>query len=235
MKVLVAIASVLLASPVTAASYKIVLAPPAGTQVVWGHGGLHAVDDRTDTTLVRIVSPGSNFKERGTVRVMVKNKGTATFPFGPDQVKLELADGTRLKPVTIGQFINKAELVEREVGKARAVDQSNRGSIEALARQTSGTSGPGPIGVARAPQSGPISATGLDLAPDDLMLPGAKTLDAIYQVLETQPVAQNQGWGGYYVFNLPKDVRSRKTDLPLAITITTGGEVRRFNAMLQYR
>jgi hypothetical protein len=67
------------------------------------------------------------------------------------------------------------------------------------------------------------------------MIPGAKTLDAIYQVLETQPVGLNQGWGGYYVFNLPKDVRGRKSDLPLTITIITGGEVRHFNATLQYR
>ena len=51
----------------------------------------------------------------------------------------------------------------------------------------------------------------------------------------TQPVAPNQGWGGYYVFNMPKEVRTRKTDLPLTITVTTGREVRRFNATLQYR
>jgi hypothetical protein len=235
MKGFAAIALLAFAAPVSAASYKVVLSPPADTQVVRGHGGLHAVDDRTDTTLVRIISPGSSIKARGTIRVLVMNKGTRTFPFGPDQVRLELADGTRLKPVPIGMFINKAELVEREMGRARTVDHRNRANLSELARQGAGSSSPGPTGVAAAPTSGPIATQGLDLKPDDLLLPGAKTLDAIYQVLETQPVAPNQGWGGYYVFDLPKAVRDQKSDIPLKIVITTGAEVRRFDATLRYR
>ena len=235
MKGFAAILFLTLATPVSAAAYKVVLSPPPGTEVVHGYGGLHAVDDRTDTTLVRVISPGSNIRERGTIRVLVMNKGTQTFPFGPDQVRLELADGTRLKPVPISMFINKAELVEREVGRARAVDQRNRGNLSELARQSAGSAGSAPTGVAAAPTSGPISTEGLDLKTDDLLLPGAKTLSAIYQVLETQPVAANHGWGGYYVFNMPKAVRDRKSDLPLTIVVTTGAEVRRFNATLQYR
>ena len=92
-----------------------------------------------------------------------------------------------------------------------------------------------PAGVAVAPQSGPVSTGGFDLKTEDMALPGAKTLSSIYQVLETQPVAPNQGWGGYYVFNLPKGVRAQKASVPLTITVTTGSEVRRFNATLQYR
>jgi hypothetical protein len=224
-----------LATPVSAAAYKVVLSPPAGTEIVRGHGGLHAVDDRTDTSLVRLISPGSNIKERGTIRVLVMNKGKQTFRFGPNEVKLELADGTRLKPVPIGQFINKAELVEREMGRASVVDRRNRANLSELARQSSGSSAVTQTGVAAAPQSGPVDTGGFDLTSEDMALPGAKTLDAIYQVLETQPVAPNQGWGGYYVFNVPKSVRDRKTDLPLTIIVTTGAEVRRFNATLQYR
>ena len=235
MKSFAAIVLLTLAAPVSAASYKVVLSPPAGTEVVRGYGGLHAVDDRTDTTLVRVISPGSSIKERGTIRVLVMNKGTQTFAFGPDQVRLELADGTRLQPVPIGMFINKAELVEREVGRARTVDQRNRANLSELARQSVGSSGSAPTGVAAAPTSGPIATEGLDLKTDDLLLPGAKTLAAIYQVLETQPVAPNQGWGGYYVFNMPKAIRDRKSDLPLKIVVTTGAEVRRFDATLQYR
>ena len=235
MKGFAAIVWLTLATPVSAAAYKVVLSPPAGTQVVRGHGGLHAVDDRTDTTLVRIISPGSAIRERGTIRVLVMNKGSRTFPFGPDQLRLELADGMRLKPVPIGMFINKAELVEREVGRARTVDHRNRSNISELARQGAGSSAPGPLGGPAAPSSGPTPTAGLDLKRDDLLIPGAKTLDAIYQVLETQPVAPNQGWGGYYVFNMPKAVRDRKSDLPLTIVVTTGAEVRRFNATLQYR
>ena len=235
MRAFVAISIAVLGTPVSAATHKVLLSPPAGSEVVRGYGGLHAVDDRTETTLVRVISPGNDVRERGTIRILVLNKGNQTFQFGPDQVKLELADGTRLKPVPISMFINKAELVEREVGRARTVDQRNRSNLSELARQSSGSAGPGPLGVAAAPQSGAISTGGLDLKTEDLLLPGAKNLDAIYQVLETQPVEPNHGWGGYYVFNLPKAARAQKTDLPMTITVTTGGEVRRFNATLQYR
>ena len=69
MKGLAAIVFLTLAAPVSAASYKVVLSPPEGTSVVRGYGGLHAVDARTDTTLVRLISPGSDVRERGTIRV----------------------------------------------------------------------------------------------------------------------------------------------------------------------
>ena len=235
MKGFAAIMLLSVAAPASAAAYKVVLSPPAGTEVVRGHGGLHAVDYRTDTTLVRLISPGSAVKERGTIRVLVMNKSSQTFQFGPEQVRLELADGAKLKPVSINEFIRGAELVEREMGRARSIDRRNRADLSELARQSGGSSGSAPAGIAAAPQSGPIATGGFDLQTGEMSLPGAKTLDSIYQVLETQPVAPNQGWGGYYVFNMPKEVRTRKTDLPLTITVTTGREVRRFNATLQYR
>ena len=235
MKGLAAIVFLTLAAPVSAASYKVVLSPPKGTSVVRGYGGLHAVDARTDTTLVRLISPGSDVRERGTIRVLVMNKGAQTFQFGPEQVRLELADGTKLKPVSINEFIRGAELVEREMGRARTIDNRNRANLSELARQGGSSSSGVPAGVAVAPQSGPVSTGGFDLKTEDMALPGAKTLSSIYQVLETQPVAPNQGWGGYYVFNLPKGVRAQKASVPLTITVTTGSEVRRFNATLQYR
>ena len=121
------------------------------------------------------------------------------------------------------------------MGRARTIDNRNRANLSELARQGGSSSSGVPAGVAVAPQSGPVSTGGFDLKTEDMALPGAKTLSSIYQVLETQPVAPNQGWGGYYVFNLPKGVRAQKASVPLTITVTTGSEVRRFNATLQYR
>ena len=141
MKGLAAIVFLTLAAPASAAGYKVVLSPPEGTEVVRGYGGLHAVDDRTDTTLVRLISPGSDVRERGTIRVLVMNKGAQTFQFGPGQVQLELADGTKLKPVSINEFIRGAELIEREMGRARTIDQRNRANLSELARQGGGSSG----------------------------------------------------------------------------------------------
>ena len=44
MKGFAAIMLLTVAAPASAAAYKVVLSPPAGTEVVRGYGGLHAVD-----------------------------------------------------------------------------------------------------------------------------------------------------------------------------------------------
>jgi hypothetical protein len=232
MKRLVAVSLLIASSPSLAASYKVVLAPPSGGKVLEGHGGLHAVDDRSPTSLVRLISPGSNLTRRGTIRVLVMNLGAQTFLFGPEQVSLELADGTKLFPVPPSQFIRGADLIEREMGRARSVDARNRENLSGLAQQGAG-SGPVVPGVRSVP-SAAATTEGFDRRGDEMALPGAKTLDSIYQVLESQPVEPNKAWGGYYVFNLPKEVRALKTTQPLTIVVRTGTEVRRFNATLRY-
>lgn len=224
------------AAPAIGASYKVVLSPPTGGRIIQGHAGLHAVDDRSATTLVRLISPGSEVKQRGTVRVLVMNLGTSTFPFGPEQISMELADGTKLSPVSINQFIKGADLIEREMKRAGASDLRTRNNLSGLAHQSGGgVTAQSGVPVAGGPSS---SATGgidsFDKQSDALLLPGAKTLDSIYQVLETQPVEPQRAWGGYYVFDLPKKLRGVKTDQPLSIVVTTGAEVRRFNAILRY-
>lgn len=222
------------ASPALAGHYKVVLTPPADGKILRGHGGLHAVDDRSATTLVRVISPGSEVKERGTIRVLVMNLGAKTFPFGPEQVTMVLGDGTKLAPVPISKFINGAELIEREMSRARITDSRIRSNLSQVAEQASS----GPTAQAGVPVAGgpmdQLATEGFDQRSDAMMLPGAKTLDSIYQVLESQPVEPSKAWGGYYVFNVPKQVRASKSNQPLTIVVTTGGEVRRFNALLQY-
>jgi hypothetical protein len=232
MKRLTGVALLIASSPSLAASYKVVLAPPSGGKVLNGHGGLHAVDDRSLTSLIRIISPGSDVKERGTIRVLVMNLGAPTFPFGPEQVSLELADGTKLSPVPLSQFIRGADLIEREMGRARSVDARNRENLSGLAQQGAGSAPPLP-GVRSIPSAAAITDA-FDRRADEMALPGTKTLNSIYQVLESQPVEPNKAWGGYYVFNLSKEVRALRRDLPLTLVVTTGREVRRFNATLRY-
>jgi hypothetical protein len=237
MKRLIAVALLIASSSSLAASYKVVLAPPAGGSVLKGHGGLHAVDDRSPTSLVRIVSPGSDVKERGTIRVLVMNLGTRTFPFGPEQVSLQLADGTKLSPVPLSEFIKSADLIEREMGRARVTDMRNRSNFGALAQQSGGLSAQSNVpvpGGGASPVSSSVTSDSYDHRADEMLLPGAKTLDSIYQVLESQPVDPNKAWGGYYVFNLPKRLRAVKGDQPLTIVVRTGAEVHRFNATLRY-
>lgn len=237
MKRLIAAALLIASSPSLAASYKVVLAPPPGGKVLKGHGGLHAVDNRTPTSLVRIVSPGSDVRERGTIRVLVMNLGTRTFPFGPEQVSLQLADGTKLSPVPLSAFIRGADLIEREMGRARVTDMRNRSNLGSLAQQSGGLSAQSNVpvpGGGASPMSGSVATDSYEHRADEISLSGAKTLDSIYQVLESQPVEPSKAWGGYYVFDLPKRLRAMKTDQPLMIVVRTGAEVHRFNAILRY-
>ncbi|MFL6725231.1 MAG: hypothetical protein ACJ8FS_01800 [Sphingomicrobium sp.] len=226
----------MLSAPAAAHSYRVVLNSPK----LVGHAGVQAVDDRTATALVRVISPGAEVRERGTVRVLVMNLGRTPFPFGAEQVTLQLGDGTVLKPTPLDQFVKGKDLVERESHYAATVDMQNRNNLAGLAnQQASGMTGqstaPVPGGSTVAGPSG--SATlGQDRQTDDWLIPGAQTLDAINQVLDTPlEVAPQKAWGGYYVFDFPKAVFARRADQPLTILVTTGGEQHRFDATLKWK
>jgi hypothetical protein len=231
-----AIAFGLLAAPAGAHSYRVVLNAPA----LVGHAGVQAVDDRTSTALVRVISPGAEVGQRGTIRVLVMNLGGKPFPFGADQVTLKLADGTVLKPTPLEQFVKGKDLVERESRRAATVDLQNRNSLAELASQTGGgmtaqsiAPGPGGSTVSGASSS---STLGLDRQTDDMLIPGAQTLDAINQVLDTPlDVGPQKAWGGYYVFDMPKAAFERRADQPLTILVRTGSELHRFDATLKWK
>jgi hypothetical protein len=124
-------------------------------------------------------------------------------------------------------------LVERESRYAGAVDLQNRNNLSGLEQQTNAAATQ-----SMAPASPSSSASGTESQEhrtEDTLLPGASTLDAIYQILIPQPVAPNKAWGGYYVFDVPKAVFARRVDQPLSILVKTGAEEHRFNAMLKWK
>lgn len=219
----------LLAAPAAAHSYRVVLNSPS----LLGHAGVQAVDHKTGTALVRVITPGFAVRKRGTVRVLVKNLGTAPFAFGPQHVTLQLADGTVLKPTPVEQFVKGQDLISRESSHAAVIDRLNRSALSAMPSQGGGMS-------AQSGPSGPPGpafevTSGHDWQTDESLLPGAKTLDAISQVLEPDTVAPQKAWGGYYVFDLPKEVFERRADQALTILVTTGGEQHRFDAVLKWK
>jgi hypothetical protein len=221
-------------TPAVAASYRVQLNPTATGKLLVGHAGVQAVDDRTSTALVRLVAPGNEVKERATVRILVMNLGTQPFEFGPDQVSIQLADGTRFHPTSIDDFEKGRQLVERESRRAAAVDLQARSNLEQLAQQ--GNSGVVPVANSTAGgTSVPSGTESQDRRSDESLLPGAKTLGAIYQLLVPQTVAANHAWGGYYVFDVPKAVFARKADQPLTVSVRTGREEHRFAGILKWK
>jgi hypothetical protein len=236
---MIGLATLALPGAALAASYKVELAPPAGGKLLLGHAGLQAADDKTAVALVRVVVPGSEVRQRGTVRVMVMNLSSQPFEFGPEQVTLKLADGTELKPVPIAEFEKGARLIQREMGHAAAVDMQIRNNLSGLAQQAnSGTTfqNTAPVPGGSSASSGGVSGAGShDRRTDEIMLPGGKTMDALYQVLQPLTVEPKQAWGGYYVFDLPKAVFARKADQALTILVRTGAEEHRFAATLKWK
>jgi hypothetical protein len=230
-----ALLALLMGSPAWAGSYRIQLVEPTKGRLLIGHAGVEAADDITATAKVRVVAPGNEVRERGTVRVLVMNLSGKPFEFGPDQVSLTLGDGTQLRPVSVDSMEKGRELIERERRYAGAADLRNRNNLQGLADQaaagiTAGTLSPGgSIG------SGGASTLGHDERTDESMLPGSKTLDGIYQILIPLTVEPKRAWGGYYVFDVPKAVLARKADQPLTILVRTGGEEHRFSAVMKWK
>jgi hypothetical protein len=184
---------------------------------------------------VRVIAPGNDIHERGTVRVLVMNLGPAPFEFGPDEVTLTLADGTILKPVPVGQMEDGRMLVEREMHHAQSNDLQTRSSLSSLQQQANSgatvqSMSPG------ADPAGPASGTGAqDQRADPSSLPGAQLLDSIYQILVPLQVEPNKAWGGYYVFDMPKAAFRKRADQPLTILVRTGAEEHRFAATLKWK
>jgi hypothetical protein len=236
---MIGLAAAALSGTALAASYKVELAPPAGGKLLIGHAGVQAADDKTAVALVRLVAPGNEVRQHGTVRVLVMNLSPQPFEFGPEQVTLRLGDGTELKPVPIEVFEKGATLVQREMGHAAAVDMQIRNNLSGLADQansgpTSQNTAPMPGGSSA--RIGGVSGAGShDQRTDEILLPGAKTMDALYQVLQPLTVEPAHAWGGYYVFDLPKTVLARKADQPLTILVRTGAEEHRFAATLKWK
>jgi len=232
MKLLViSIAALALSCPAFAGSYRVVLQPMQGKMLV-GHAGVQAVDETTAVAHVRLITPGNQVKERGTVRVLVRNLTSAAFQFGPENVRLQLADGTDLKPSPLDQFEKGAELVQREMGHAAAVDMQIKNSLSSYAQQGGGSTLTSTQAGAFAPGA---NIQDLERRSDESDLPGAKTMDALYQLLVPETVGPNQAWGGYYVFDLPKAAFDRRVDQPLTIIVRTGSEEHRFAATLHWK
>lgn len=222
--------ALLMAGSAVAADYKLEFAPGGG-KVLKGRGGLQVMDVVTDKTRMRVIAPGSRITERGAVRVLVMNLGQPTFEFGPDQVSVELADGTPLHEVPVSTFDKGEKFVERQVAIGRSVDRAVKANLSAYAEaQNSG-------GTAATPTGGTLSHENVGdnaLRMDELEseLPGAKLLGGLNGVLRPLDVGPKEAWGGYLIFDMPRSLRNAKTDQPVVIVVRTGREVHRIKAVL---
>lgn len=199
-----------LASPALAGSYRIVLSQPEGGKLLIGHAGVQAADERDNDVHVRVISPGNEVKERGTIRILVMNYGSEPFEVGPEEVKLELADGTVLEPTPYQKFVKGHALIKREMNIARAINVAS-GYADADSRDMD------------------------DILRDPTTPVDHSLIDGLDQRLVPLTIGPKQAWGGYYVFDVPESVFDKRTDQPLTITVQTGAEEHRFPATLHWK
>ena len=218
------------AAPVAATSFQLRIAPGQGPMLT-GPAGLHALDIRTDDTLIRVIAPGTRIDKRGTIRVLVMNLGKPAYQFGPEEVALELADGTVLQEVPVAVFEQGHDIVEREASRAAAIERGVRSSLSSVAQSANS-------GMTAATINGHQAGTD-DVRSESLQhgratdannLPGGQLLDDLNGVLRPYTIGPKQAWGGYLVFDLPRQIRRGTAGQPVTIVVRTGGDVHRIKA-----
>ena len=219
-----------LTASAAATDYKLEFSQADGT-VLKGRGGLQVLDVRTDKTLMRVIAPGSRITKRGTVRVLVMNLGQPAFEFGPDQVSVELSDGTVLAEVPVAVFDNGEKLVEKEVRIGGSVDRAVKANLSAYAQaQNSGATAATVTGRALSGDNVGDNALKMDELSDQIR--GAKQLGGLNGVLRPLAVGPKEAWGGYLIFDVPKTRQKSKVDQPVTIVVRTGREIHRIKAVL---
>ena len=226
-----ALLALMMGAQAEAASYKLEIEAGQGN-ILRGRGGLHALDIRTDDTLLRVIAPGNRIDKRGTVRVLVMNLGKPRYDFGPANVSIELPDGSALPEVPVRVFDAGEELVAREVRRGAATARSVEGSLTSVAQSAeSGLTAQRMTGQSQS--GGSVRGEAQRLDEVDSQVPGAKLLDGLNGVLRPYNIGPQEAWGGYLIFDMPKTLRRRDADQPVTIVVQTGNDVHRIRAVLK--
>lgn len=223
-----------LAPAAVQASFRVKLQGAPEHPLIEGRGGLHAVDSRTERTLVRVISPGSDINKMGTVRVLVMNLAAEPFVFSARNVTLELADGTPLPWVPYEEFDEGAKLIERESARQAAMGRRSANNFSELAAggaaRTPGVSTPAPGG-----NAGADAAEKLEDDAEVGRQPGAKMREMVESIMDRSRLEPQQAAGGYLLFELPKPLRSARADVPIVLVVKTGKEEHRFTGLLDWQ
>ena len=232
-KLICALLLAAVAAAPAAAGYKVTLKGPEA-QTIRARNGIHAVDSRTDKTLVRVIAPGLPIGRVGSVRVLVMNLGAAPFAFGPESVTMTLGDGTVLVPVAHDRFDRSEQIVGREAriqGATRRRLNSNLNGINTSGATANVVPGGGPGGV-RLPTAPSDTRSELDVETNVDQAKIDLLMNAIQDVMRPSRVGAMEAAGGYLVFELPEKVRKAKRDQLLTLVVRAGGDTHRFEALI---
>jgi hypothetical protein len=231
-KLLIAAVALAAASPAAAGPLRLELEPKDG-KILRAVSGMQAVDSRTASALVRVISPGQKVTTRATVRVLVMNLGSRPFSFGPKNVSLKLADGTTVPFMRLGEFRDGIQLVQRETARQSSVRARIDNNLDGI--NMTGASVPnGQSLSANAAANSSTRPSELDVPTDSAIASADRLQGAVDSLIATtNTVGPQQATGGYLMFELPDSVRRTKTDQPVELIVSAGGEEHHFSAVLR--
>jgi len=238
-----AFALALIAAPANAAKFTMQLKPTA-EQISRMQGGIASVDSHTALSSVRLVQPEGDLKKRGAVQIIVMNHGDQPFNFGPENVTARLADGTAVAIISYDQLAREEK--SRQTWRAIAAGLASMNSGQYSTTGTYSGSSHGTVGTTSYSgfHSGMATVSGTDPVAaaienrrifDNLAARNAAGREALQQNIRTTTVDPEQMFGGSVAIELPKSVHKGTADVPMIFTVTVGGDVHTFDAVLKRR
>jgi hypothetical protein len=254
---LVAAMTAAVSTPAFAAKFTMQLT--AGPQQVSRmQSGVAAVDDSSPASSVRLIQAEEDISKRGAIQVLVMNQGPAPFTFGPENISATLADGTAVPIITYEQLVHEEKRRETWAAIAaglsaagRSMSAANSGYYSGFGTYNSttfGTFGSTPYsgtttgsvmvsgynaGAAQAAQSAANIENQQMFA--QMAESNASRMGALKAYMRTTTVDPQQMFGGTVQFELPKQARSSKDDVPVTFGVTINGEQHRFDAVFKRR
>jgi hypothetical protein len=252
-----AMAIALFSSPAVSAKFDMQL--KAGLQQTSRmQDGVAAVDDSSATSSVRLIQAEADIKKRGSIELLVMNQGDKPFNFGTENVTAKLADGTPVTIITYERLVHEEKVRETWAAIAAGLGAAANSMSAATAGYYSGTAhysgntfgtfggtaynsttfGTATVsgynyGAAQAAQSAANTQNSAMFA--QMAENNATSMQALKAYMRTTTVDPQQMFGGTITFELPKEARGSKADVPVTFVVTINGEEHKFDALLKRR
>lgn len=246
-----------LTSSASAAKFTMQLAPTDRQQSRM-QSGVAAVDDTTPGSSVRLIQTEGDLKKRGSIELIVMNHGDKAFNFGAENVTAKLADGTPVQIITYDQLVHEekrrqvwAAIAAGLAAAGNSMSAANAGYYQGTTTYTASTYGAigstsfnantygtgtysgynaGQAALAQSVANAQNQATFARMAENNV-----SNMEALKAIIRTTTVDPQQMFGGSVMFELPKQARGSKTDIPVTFVVTINGEEHKFDAVLKRR
>jgi hypothetical protein len=252
-----AIASASISTPAIATKFSMQLSP-GPQQISRMQSGVAAVDDSAGASSVRLIQAEGDIKKRSSIELLIMNHGDKPFNFGPENVTAKLADGTPVAIITYEQLVHEEKRRETwaaiAVGlgaAANSMSAATSGYYSGTATYSGSTYGSFGSTPYSANSFGTATYSGYNAGQAQLSQSvanaqnqasfanmaeqNAANMQALKAYMRTTTVDPQQLFGGAVIFELPKEARDSKADVPMTFVVTINGEEHQFAVELKRR